>query len=73
MELKDEIMHILSEHGIKEAAEDYDWKISRVDMVSELITKGFDKEAIDEALEQLCVNGTLAMDEQNVYQYDNPV
>lgn len=66
-----EIMRSLSEKGIA-GSEEYQSRISRNELVSELIAKGYSKEAIDEQLEQLCTDGTLAMDEQNVYQYDNP-
>jgi len=64
-------MRSLSEKGIA-GSEEYQSRISRNELVSELIAKGYSKEAIDEQLEQLCTDGTLAMDEQNVYQYDNP-
>lgn len=51
---------------------EYEQKITRVEITSELIRKGYDKERIDRTIEKLCQDGTLAMDEQDIYLYDDP-
>ena len=72
MELHEEIIKVLSAKGIKDS-EEYRLKVSRNDMDSELTMLGFDKEDIDREIERLCNDGTLAMDEVNIYEYDEPV
>ncbi|KAA5532176.1 hypothetical protein F0919_15355 [Taibaiella lutea] len=72
MELHEQIRKVLSEKGIKDT-EEYNLRVSKTDMQTELTAQGFSKEEIDEELERLCLNGTLAMDEINIYDYDEPV
>jgi hypothetical protein len=70
MEIDKEILDIIENKG--EPSEEYERMISRQDLLSELMAKGYDKESFDDALAGLCNDGTLAMDELNVYQYDYP-
>jgi hypothetical protein len=70
MEIGKEILDIIQNKG--EPSEEYERMISRQDLFSELMAKGYDKEALDDTLTTLCNDGTLAMDELNVYQYDFP-
>lgn len=69
MELKTEIINLLMHNGINDS-EEYHLKMPKTDMVSELTVKGYSKEDIDLALEKLCTDGGLAMDEINIYMYD---
>jgi len=72
MELHDQIRKVLAEKGVTDN-EEYNLRISKTDMLTELTAQGFSKEDIDKELETLCLNGTLAMDEINIYDYDEPV
>lgn len=65
------ILKTLTEKGISDE-DNYDRKLSRTELTSELIGKGQDKETIDTAIEQLCGDGTLTADEQDIYLYDEP-
>ena len=67
------IINILNEKGIKDASEEYESRISKSDMVSELTIAGYSKEAIEKEIEKLCNDGSLAMDEINIYVYDEPL
>lgn len=73
MELHEQIRKLFAEKGMTDEAEEYNRRISKADMFSELTAQGFDREAIDKEIERLCLNGTLAMDEVNIYDYDEPV
>jgi hypothetical protein len=70
MDIGKKILDIIQSKG--EPSEAYERMISRQDLLSELMAKGYDKESFDTALNALCNDGTLAMDELNVYQYDFP-
>jgi hypothetical protein len=72
MELHEQIKKVLAEKGIRDT-EEYNLRVPKTDMLTELTARGFAKEEIDEELERLCLNGTLAMDEINVYDYDEPI
>lgn len=72
MDLHEEIKKIFLEKGIMDT-EEYNRRISKTDLFTELAPLGFSKEEIDTEIERLCLNGTLAMDEINVYDYDEPV
>jgi len=71
-QLKDHILRILSEKGTATANEAYQVKLPRTEMLSALLQLGYNKENIELALEELCGDGTLALDELNIYQYDQP-
>lgn len=70
MDIGKEILDIIQNKG--EPSEEYERMISRRDLLAELMAKGWDKESFDDTLTALCNDGTLAMDELNVYQYDFP-
>jgi hypothetical protein len=70
MDIGKEILDTIQNKG--EPSEEYERMISRQDLLAELMAKGCDKESIDNTLASLCNDGTLAMDELNVYQYDFP-
>jgi hypothetical protein len=70
MNIGEKILDIIQIKG--EPSEEYERMISRQDLLSELMAKGYDKESFDDTLAALCNDGTLAMDELNVYQYDFP-
>lgn len=69
--IEQQIFKYFSQNGMKDIGE-YEQKITRVEITSELIRKGYDKERIDRTIEKLCQDGTLAMDEQDIYLYDDP-
>ena len=71
MKIAEEIIKVMGEKGIP-MSEEKERMISRIDLVSELMGKGYDKEDIEAGVAQLCSDGTLAMDEQSIYQYDFP-
>ncbi len=73
MELRQEIINILNEKGLKDLSEEYELRMSKSEMISELTLKGYSKEAIDEEIEKLCTDGGVAMDEINIYVYDEPL
>jgi hypothetical protein len=70
MNIGEKILDIIQNKGAP--SEEYERMISRQDLFSELMANGYDKESFDDALTALCNDGTLAMDELNVYQYDFP-
>lgn len=70
MNIGEKILDIIQNKG--EPSEEYERMIPRQDLLSELMAKGYDKESLEDALTALCNDGTLAMDELNVYQYDFP-
>ncbi len=72
MALHEAVIKVLAEKGIKDS-EEYRLKISRIDMDSELTVQGFSKEEIEAEIERLCGDGTLAMDEMNIYEYEEPM
>ena len=72
MQMKEKIIEVIREKGLQDIGE-YEQKIARATLTSELIGCGYDKEKIDAAIQQLCENGTLAMDEQDIYLYDSSV
>jgi len=67
--IREEILLIFSGKDIQES-EAYIRKISRNELIKELMDKGFDKGKIDRQLSALCNKGAFALDEQNVYQYE---
>lgn len=69
--IEQQIFKYFSQNGMKDIGA-YEQKITRVEITSELIRKGYDKERIDRTIEKLCQDGTLAMDEQDIYLYDDP-
>lgn len=70
--MTDHIMRAIAEKGIAGTEEDYRLKLSRQAVTTGLMEQGYSKEQVDAQLERLCMDGILAMDEQNIYQYESP-
>lgn len=68
-QLKTEIIDLMNRHDIQQA-EEYIRKVNRNELLKELMDMGYDKEAIDQELAALCNEGSFALDEQNLYQYE---
>lgn len=69
MELKQNMLDVIAQRDIQQG-EDYLRKMNKAAFISCLMEKGHEKEAIEEALIQLCDEGCFVADEQNVYEYE---
>lgn len=72
MDIKKEILQLIAEKGIPQPGEDYERYMPRMEMTLAMMHTDADKEAIETALEALCNDGSLVMDELNIYLYDQP-
>ncbi|GGG93301.1 hypothetical protein [Pedobacter zeae] len=73
MKIKETIARILNESGTTANSEAYQLSISKTEMLSQLFQEGFDHEVIDNALMEMCDDGSLVLDDTHVLLYDRPV
>lgn len=67
--IREEIIGLITQKDIRDT-EEYIRKISRNELALALMDRGFDKENIEQQLAALCEDGSFALDEQNLYQYE---
>jgi|GEM_PF-1874012 len=67
--IRQEIIGLITKKDIQDT-EEYIRKISRNELALALMDRGFDKENIEQQLAVLCEDGSFALDEQNLYQYE---
>jgi len=72
MNIKETIARILTENGMPAINEAYQRSMPKTDMFSELLLEGFGNEDIEEALMEMCDDGTLVLDDMHVLLYDTP-